>query len=93
DPTVLRATYGPRMGEVTGTLRGWSVVDRLEGIAAPTLLLSGSYDHVAPAAMLPFHQRVRDVRWAVLPDSGHFPHIDERELCMRFVAEFLASHD
>ena len=40
---------GPSEFHVTGTLRTWSIVNRLDRIKIPTLVTSGRYDEATPA--------------------------------------------
>lgn len=93
DPTVYRTMNGPTEFHVTGTMRHWSVIDRLGLIAAPTLLISGAYDEATPATVQPFADHIPHVRWHVFPNSSHMPHVEERADCMAVVGAFLADCD
>ena len=53
DPTVYHAMNGPSEFHVIGTLRDYSLVDRLPQIDAPTLVISGEHDEVTPARSAP----------------------------------------
>jgi len=90
DPTVYHAMNGPTEFHVIGSLRDWSVIERLERIRVPTLLISGRHDEATPACVEPFEQLIPDVRWRIFEDSSHMPHVEEREACMALVADFLA---
>ncbi|WP_037070058.1 proline iminopeptidase-family hydrolase [Pseudonocardia acaciae] len=93
DPTVYRTMNGPSEFHVVGSLRTWTVVDRLDRIAVPTLLVSGEHDEATKACVQPFADRIPDVRWQVFEKSSHMPHVEEREAFMRLLAEFLAEVD
>lgn len=93
DPTVYTTMNGPNEFHVVGTLRDWTVVDRLHRVLAPTLLISGQHDEATPATIQPFADLIPDVRWTVFPDSSHMPHVEERGACMDLVGAFLAQHD
>lgn len=93
DPTVYHTMNGPSEFHVVGTLREWSVVDRLDRIAAPTLLINGRYDEATPATVQPFADRIPDVRWEVFAESSHMPHVEEEERYLQLVGAFLDSHD
>lgn len=93
DPTVYGTMNGPNEFHVIGTLRDWTVVDRLHAVLAPTLLISGRHDEATPATIQPFADRIPDVRWTVFPDSSHMPHVEERRACMEVVGTFLRQHD
>lgn len=93
DPTVYHTMNGPSEFHVVGTLRDWSVIDRVSGIAAPTLLVSGAYDEATPATMQPFMDHVPDVRWKVFPESSHMPHVEEEEDFLSVVGAFLQNYE
>ena len=93
DSTVYSTMNGPNEFHVVGTLRDWTVVDRLDRILAPTLLISGRHDEATPKTVQPFADRIPDVRWTVFDASSHMPHVEERALCMRVVGTFLNQCD
>ena len=93
DPTVYGTMNGPNEFHVIGTLRDWTVVERLHRVVAPTLLLSGQHDEATPATVQPYADLIPDVRWTVFPDSSHMPHVEERRACMELVGGFLAQYD
>lgn len=93
DPTVYQTMIGPSEFHVTGTLRDWSIIDRLGGITAPTLVLAGAYDEAQPAAWRPFIERIPDVRHHVFPDASHTPHIEAAADFTRIVSQFIRESD
>lgn len=93
DPTVYFTMNGPSEFHVVGTLKHWSIVDRLHLIQAPTLLISGKYDEATPACVQPYADRIKNVRWAKFENSSHMPHVEETERYLRVVGDFLAAHD
>jgi L-proline amide hydrolase len=90
DPTVYLTMNGPTEFHVIGTLRDWTIIDRLDRIAVPTLVVSGAHDEATEACVRPFVERIPDVRQYVFPDSSHMPHVEERGAFMELVAGFLA---
>ncbi|MGH3568688.1 MAG: proline iminopeptidase-family hydrolase [Pseudonocardia sp.] len=88
---IITTLTGPDAVTLTGRLRDWNMLDCLRQIQVPTLCLNGTYEPVA--AVLPFLEHIPDVRWAVLPNSSHFPNIEERDLTMRIVGTFLNLQD
>lgn len=90
DPTVYHAMNGPTEFHVIGSLRDWSVIERLPRIQVPTLLISGRHDEATPACVEPFDRLIPDARWRIFENSSHMPHVEEREACMATVAVFLA---
>jgi L-proline amide hydrolase len=93
DPTVYHTMNGPSEFHTIGSLRTWSIVDRLPHIAAPTLLLSGRYDEATPIAVQPFFDLIPDVRWLVFCESSHMPHVEQTEHYLSVVADFLVGED
>ncbi|NGO11806.1 proline iminopeptidase-family hydrolase [Streptomyces sp. HC44] len=93
DPTVYHTMNGPNEFHVIGTMKDWSVIDRLHLIDVPTLLVSGRYDEATPATVQPYADRVRDVRWEIFEQSSHMPHVEEEELYLQVVGAFLDSTD
>jgi len=93
DPTVYHTMNGPSEFHVIGTLKTWSVVDKVHRIQAPTLLISGGYDEAAPSTVQPFADKIPDVRWHIFEHSSHVPHIEERLAYMALVQSFIDEHD
>jgi L-proline amide hydrolase len=93
DSTVYSTMNGPNEFFCIGTLRDWSVVDRVDQIIAPTLLLSGRHDEATPATVQPYFDRIPDVRWEIFEASSHMPFIEEPERYRDVVTSFLGSFD
>ena len=93
DPTVYHTMNGPSEFHCIGTLRRWSIIERLRSIRAPTLLLSGRHDEATPAVVQPFQDRIAGARWRIFEQSSHLPHIEETDAFMAEVGAFLAAHD
>ena len=93
DPTVYQTMNGPNEFHCIGSLRTWSIIDRLDRIDAPTLLASGRFDEATPAVVQPFFDRIDDVRWEIFEHSSHMPFVEETERYLEVVGDFLAQHD
>jgi L-proline amide hydrolase len=93
DPTVYFTMNGPSEFHVVGTLKNWSIIDRLDRITAPVLLISGRHDEATPAVVQPFKDRIKQARWEIFEHSSHMPHVEETERCMKVVGDFLDQHD
>lgn len=93
DPTVYRTMNGPNEFFVTGSLREWSVVDRLHGIEVPALVLAGEFDEAVPSSWAPFAERIPDVRVHLEPDASHCTHLEHPDVVLDVVGGFLARHD
>ncbi len=93
DNTVYRNMNGPTEFHVIGTMRDWTIEDRLPLIEAPTLLISGRYDEATPLVVKPYVDHVRGCEWVLFENSSHMPHVEEKDLCLRAVSEFLGRYD
>ncbi len=93
DNTVYRNMNGPTEFHVIGTMKDWTIEDRLPSIAAPTLLISGRFDEATPKVVRPYVERVPGCRWVVFEQSSHMPHVEERARCLAVVSDFLMEHD
>ena len=93
DPTVYHTMNGPSEFHVIGTLKHWSIIDRVHRIVVPTLLVSGRHDEATPAVVQPFVDGIKGVRWEIFENSSHLPHVEETERCMQVIGDFLDAHD
>jgi L-proline amide hydrolase len=93
DPTVYFTMNGPNEFYCIGTLRDWSVVDQVQDIVAPTLLVSGGFDEATPESVQPFAANIPNVRWEILENSSHMPFVEEPERYLELVGQYLGEHD
>jgi L-proline amide hydrolase len=93
DNTVYRHMNGPTEFHVIGTMKDWTIEDRLHLIEAPTLLISGAHDEATPLVVKPYVDQVPGCEWVLFEQSSHMPHVEEKELCLRTVSGFLSRHD
>ena len=93
EPTVYHTMNGPSEFHVIGSLKEWSVVERLDGVTVPTLVVAGEHDEALPSVWQPFLDRIPDVASHVFPGASHMPHVEAPEEFRRVVGEFLRAHD
>jgi L-proline amide hydrolase len=93
NPTVYNVMNGPNEFFIVGSLKTWSVIDRLHNINVPTFILSGRYDEATPACVQPFKDNIKGAKWEIFEQSSHMPHVEEQEKCMKSVGAFLAAND
>jgi L-proline amide hydrolase len=93
NPTVYNVMNGPNEFFVIGSLRNWSVIDRLSAIDVPTLIISGRFDEATPATVQPYKDGIKGARWEIFEQSSHMPHVEEQEKCMQVVGDFLDRND
>jgi L-proline amide hydrolase len=93
EPTVYHTMNGPNEFHVIGTLRNWSIIDRLSSVTAPTLVVAGEFDEATPATWQPFVDHIPDARSHVFDDTSHCTHLEKPEVFRSVIAEFLHQHD
>jgi L-proline amide hydrolase len=93
EPTVYHTMNGPNEFHVIGTLRNWSIVDRLERVTAPTLVVAGEHDEATPATWAPFIANLPDVTSHVFAGASHCSHLEQPEAFRAVIAAHLARHD
>lgn len=93
EPTVYHTMNGPNEFHVMGTLRTWSIIDRLPAITAPTLVIAGEFDEATPDAWQPFLDHIAGAVGHVFPGTSHCSHLEQPTEFRAVVAAFLANHD
>jgi L-proline amide hydrolase len=91
NPTVYYTMNGPNEFHVIGSLKEWSVIDLLPHISTPTLVISGRHDEATPVTVRPYADLIPDVRWEILEESSHLPHLEEPERFREIMIDFLGS--
>src|SRR5262249_39856049 len=69
---------------------GWSVLDRIDRIPCPTLVISGDRDYTPTARKQEYVSRMRRAELIEIPDSGHATPIDQPEKFHEAVRSFLS---
>src|SRR5262249_25531773 len=93
DSTVYLAMNGPSEFHVIGSLRDWTIVDRLHLIDVPTLVISGEFDEATPDTVRPYAERISGARWEIFDGCSHTPQLEQPERFNTMVGEFLNSCD
>ena len=88
-PQVYNTMWGPNEFSVTGSLKDWSIVDRLSEIDVPTLILSGRYDESTPLINQTLNDGINGSEWVVFENSAHMPHLEEPEKYLSVLSRFL----
>ena len=93
EPTVYHTMNGPNEFHVIGTLRHWSVIDRLPAVAVPTLVVAGEFDEATPATWQPFLDLIPGAAGYVFPGASHCTHLEQPEQFRAIIAHFLDKND
>ena len=89
NPTVYGHMNGPNEFRVIGTLKDWTVIDRLHRIDVPALVVNGRYDEATDECVQPYVEHISGARHHRFENSSHMPHVEERDEFMAVVGAFL----
>ena len=89
--SVYNTMWGPSEAHATGVMKNWSVLDRLESIKHPTLLISGKFDEATPTQMKLIVDKINDIKWELFENSSHCANLEEPEKFLETVSSFLKS--
>jgi L-proline amide hydrolase len=93
EPTVYFTMNGPNEFSVIGTLREWSIIDRLSQIEVPTLVVAGEFDEATPKTWQPFLENIPDVTSHVFPDASHCVHLEHPTEFRHVIGSFIQRFD
>lgn len=93
DPTVYMTMNGPSEFHVIGTLKDWTIEDRLPQIAVPTLVYRGEFDEATSDCVRPYVERIPGAQSLVFAGCSHTPHIEATDAVMARLRAFLALND
>ncbi|KZT08017.1 proline-specific peptidase [Laetiporus sulphureus 93-53] len=89
DPTVYSIMNGPSEFYITGTIKNWSIIDKLHTIKQPTLVINGAFDEAQDLCVAPLFQHIPKVKWVQFANSSHLASFEERERYMQVLSDFL----
>jgi proline-specific peptidase len=70
---------GPSEFTVVGTLKNWSVMDRLGEIEKPTLVVSGEFDELRPEHAREIHEAIQGSELQILEGCSHLSFAEDPE--------------
>ena len=74
---------------ISGNLKSVEYTERLATIKTPTLILVGDHDECDPELSREMQAKIAGSRLAVMPKSGHMTFVDQPDLFVKTVEEFL----
>lgn len=83
-----RIRLGTSEFNTTGTLKTWSVIDRLHTITCPTLVVNGTEEGAQDFVIAPFLEKIPKVKWVKFAKS-HCPFWEDKEYYFDTVGNFL----
>ncbi len=90
---VYNTMNGPSEFHVVGTLKTWGVRGRLGEISVPALVTSGRHDEATPLIAETVKNGIPGAEWVIFEDSSHMAHVEEADLYMRVLSEFIRRHE
>ncbi|MGA7684651.1 MAG: proline iminopeptidase-family hydrolase [Terriglobales bacterium] len=75
---------------VDGNLKEVEYVDRLHEIKVPTLIIVGEHDESDPKMSKEMHEKIAASQLVILPKSGHMTFVDQNEMFLKTVRDFVA---
>jgi proline iminopeptidase len=88
--TIYSAAAMSRSMQVLG---GWSSVDRLGQVSAPTLIMAGAHDVItSPPQANRIAKRIPGAEVRMFDESGHFPWFEEPEAFFASMRDWLRRH-
>jgi L-proline amide hydrolase len=88
---VYETMNGPSEFHVVGTIREWSVVDRLPEIHVPTLVVTGEHDEATPAINRTVSQGILGAESVILDGCSHMAHVEQTETYLALLDRFFST--
>lgn len=76
---------------IDGNLNSVEYGDRLSSIHVPTLITAGDHDECDPSLARYMNDKIVGSKLAVMPQSGHMTFVDQPDLFIKTVDDFLAA--
>src|SRR5262249_42519269 len=74
---------------IDGNLKSVEYTDRLSTIKIPTLVICGDHDESDPSLSSAMHEKIAASKLVVLPESGHMTFVDQPNMFIKTVDEFV----
>jgi len=84
---------GPSEFKVGGRLLTWDIMDQLNTIKTPTLMIGAKYDTMDPAAMEAMSKLVQKGRYLYCPEGSHLSMWDDQKNYYPGIIEFIKDVD
>ncbi|MCG3121143.1 MAG: Proline iminopeptidase [bacterium] len=86
---VYEYMQGPSEFVPGGILKGWTVWNRLQELAVPTLTVGAKYDTMNPQEMEEMSKLVQNGRYLYCPNGSHLAMWDDQKIFMAGVIDFI----
>lgn len=88
---VYETMNGPSEFHVIGTIREWSVVDRLPEIQVPTLVVTGEHDEATRSINRTVSQGIPGAESIILDGCSHMAHVEQTKKYLALLDRFFSS--
>lgn len=86
---VYLTMWGPSEFTITGTLKNYDLLPKLNKIKQPVLLTCGDYDEAGVKTVKDYQMAFQNASMAVLPNSSHTHHLEKPDLFLQIVRNFI----
>lgn len=86
---VYNTLQGPTEFTITGSLKTWTIRDRLKDIKVPTLILGGKYDSMDPKVIQDMTHRFPNAEAHICPNGSHFSIYDDQKDYFKAINDFI----
>jgi proline-specific peptidase len=91
NPALYEYMWGSSDFFATGTLKNYSIEDKLSEIAVPTLMICGEFDEAAPTTCRKYADDIENSSVVIIPDAGHSTMRENEAMYVEEVRKFLDS--
>jgi len=74
---------------IDGNLKSAEYLEKLPSIHVPTLIICGDHDESDPSLSRTMHEKIGASKLVILPQAGHMAFVDQPNLYIKSVADFL----
>src|SRR5579859_2982664 len=74
---------------IDGNLKSVEYTDQLSSIHVPTLVICGDHDESDPSLSRTMHEKIAGSKLVIVPQSGHMTFVDQPNLFIKTVDDFL----
>jgi proline iminopeptidase len=93
NPDIYVLMQGPSEFVPGGRLKNWDVMNQLQNITIPTLMIGANYDTMDPKAMEEQSKRVKNGRYLYCPNGSHLAMWDDQPHFFPGLIQFLRDVD
>lgn len=90
---AYKTAWGDSEFEPTGNLKDWDYIDKLKDWDYKALITNGIDDESTPLINEVMHENIRNSKWVLFKYSRHMSYVEEHELYIKVVNDFLKEND